>query len=110
MDIMLDLAGSVSATGGLVLLAEQRESVSLGLLVLMEQLSPTERAAFILRDAFGSSHRDVAELVGVSEENSRQLHRRARRQVPQGGVDGDAERSGADRVRRTAVRGPVTFR
>lgn len=57
----------------------------------MEQLSPTERAVFILRDAFGYSHRDVAELVGVSEKNSRQLHRRARQQVPQGRVDGDAE-------------------
>ncbi|MGI8720892.1 MAG: hypothetical protein ACR2JG_01555 [Geodermatophilaceae bacterium] len=50
-------------------LAEQRESVSLGLLVLMSNCRRPKRAVFILREAFGYSHREVAELVDMSEEN-----------------------------------------
>ncbi|NRQ37330.1 RNA polymerase sigma factor SigJ [Nonomuraea sp. NN258] len=60
---------------------EQRESVSMGLLVLLERLSPAERAVFILREAFGHSHREVAAILGVDETHSRQLHHRARAHV-----------------------------
>ncbi|MGX9790007.1 RNA polymerase sigma-70 factor [Mycobacterium sp. MMS18-G62] len=61
--------------------AEQRESVSIALLTLMERLNPTERAAFVLREAFAYSHRDIAEILEVSEANARQLHRRARERL-----------------------------
>ncbi|MBA0051652.1 RNA polymerase sigma-70 factor [Streptomyces sp. AJS327] len=61
--------------------AEQRESVSLALLTLMERLTPAERAVFVLREAFGHSHREVAEAVGIEEAHSRQLHRRARERL-----------------------------
>jgi RNA polymerase sigma-70 factor (ECF subfamily) len=61
--------------------AEQRDSVSIALLTLMERLSPTERAAFVLREAFAYSHHDIAEILEVSEANARQLHRRARQRV-----------------------------
>lgn len=61
--------------------AEQRESVSLALLTLMERLTPAERAVFVLREAFGHSHREIAEVIGVTEAHSRQLHRRARAQL-----------------------------
>jgi RNA polymerase sigma-70 factor (TIGR02957 family) len=61
--------------------AEQRESVSIALLTLMERLNPTERAAFVLREAFAYSHRDIAEILEVSEANARQLHRRARQRM-----------------------------
>jgi RNA polymerase sigma-70 factor (TIGR02957 family) len=61
--------------------AEQRDTISLALLVLLERLTPTERAVFVLREAFGYSHRDVAEIVDLTEVNCRQLHRRARRQL-----------------------------
>lgn len=61
--------------------AELRESVSLGLLRLLERLSPTERAVFVLREAFSYSHRDIAEFAGLSETNSRQVHRRARKAI-----------------------------
>jgi len=61
--------------------AEQRESLSIALLTLMERLNPTERAAFVLREAFAYSHRDIAEILEVSEANARQLHRRARQRV-----------------------------
>ncbi|QFZ20683.1 RNA polymerase sigma-70 factor [Saccharothrix syringae] len=58
--------------------AEQRESVSLALLVLLERLTPAERAVFVLREAFGYTHRGIAEVLNVSEASSQQLYRRAR--------------------------------
>jgi RNA polymerase sigma-70 factor (TIGR02957 family) len=61
--------------------AEQRDTVSLAFLVLAERLTPSERAVFVLREAFDYSHREVAELVELSEANCRQLHRRARRRL-----------------------------
>jgi RNA polymerase sigma-70 factor (TIGR02957 family) len=61
--------------------AVQRESVSFALLGLLERLSPAERAAYVLREAFAYSAREVAELLGTSEANARQLHARARRHV-----------------------------
>ncbi|MFC7330895.1 RNA polymerase sigma-70 factor [Marinactinospora rubrisoli] len=61
--------------------AEQRESVSLALLTLMERLTPAERAVFVLREAFGYGHRETAGILGVSEDGSRQLHRRARQRL-----------------------------
>lgn len=60
---------------------EQRESVSLALLMLMERLTPTERAVFVLREAFSYSHRQIAEFLDVSEANARQLHARARKRL-----------------------------
>ncbi|MGW7368342.1 RNA polymerase sigma-70 factor [Streptomyces sp. NPDC054841] len=64
--------------------AEQREAVSLAVLVLMERLTPPERAAVVLRDAFGYSHRDVAGVIDCSEANARQLYRRAKQHVADG--------------------------
>ena len=57
--------------------AEQRESVSIALLSLMERLNPTERATFVLREAFAYSHSEIAEILEMSEANARQLYRRA---------------------------------
>lgn len=62
-------------------IAEQRESVSIVLLSLMEQLKPNERAAFVLREAFAYSHREIAEILETSEANARQLYRRARQRL-----------------------------
>jgi RNA polymerase sigma-70 factor (TIGR02957 family) len=61
--------------------AVQRESVSFALLALLERLSPAERAAYVLREAFAYSSREVAELIGTTGANARQLHSRARRCV-----------------------------
>ncbi|GAA2168561.1 RNA polymerase sigma-70 factor [Actinomadura napierensis] len=61
--------------------AEQRDSVSLALLMLMESLTPAERAVYVLREAFGYKHRDIAGVLDVTETASRQLHRRARQRV-----------------------------
>ena len=58
--------------------AEQREALERALLALLEKLSPTERAAYILREAFDYPHRRIAELLGLSEANARQIVTRAR--------------------------------
>ncbi|MEV0308386.1 sigma-70 family RNA polymerase sigma factor [Nonomuraea fuscirosea] len=60
---------------------EQRESVSLAVLTLMERLSPLERAVYVLREAFSYSHAEIAELLGITESASQQHLHRARRRV-----------------------------
>lgn len=61
--------------------AEQRELVSLAFLTLAERLSPTERAVFVLREAFGYAHREIADMLGLTEANSQQVYRRAAHRV-----------------------------
>jgi RNA polymerase sigma-70 factor (TIGR02957 family) len=61
--------------------AEQRESVSIALLSLMERLNPTERAAFVLREAFAYSHFEIAQILEMSEANVRQVYHRARQRL-----------------------------
>jgi RNA polymerase sigma-70 factor (ECF subfamily) len=58
--------------------AEQSEALELALLTLLEKLSAIERAAYILREAFDYPHRRIAEVLGLSEVNARQLVTRAR--------------------------------
>jgi len=60
---------------------ELRDTVSYALLTLLERLTPAERAVFVLKEAFGYSHREIAEFLDLSEANTRQLHSRARRRV-----------------------------
>lgn len=64
------------ALGPLDVVAE-RESVSFALLLLLERLTPAERAAYVLHEAFAYGYREVAELIGTSEANARQLASRA---------------------------------
>jgi RNA polymerase sigma-70 factor (ECF subfamily) len=61
--------------------AEMADSLSLAFLVLLESLSPEQRAAFLLREVFDEPYDRIAEIVGTSEENARQLVARARRHV-----------------------------
>ncbi|MER5462499.1 sigma factor-like helix-turn-helix DNA-binding protein [Streptomyces sp. NPDC002668] len=61
--------------------AEQRDAVSTALLVLLERLTPTERAVYVLREAFDYGHRDIAGVLNLSEANCRQLYRRALQRV-----------------------------
>ncbi|GAA1996155.1 RNA polymerase sigma factor SigJ [Nocardiopsis rhodophaea] len=60
---------------------EQRESVSMALLILLERLTPAERAVFVLREAFSYRHREIADVLDVSEANSQQVYRRARQRL-----------------------------
>jgi RNA polymerase sigma factor (sigma-70 family) len=57
--------------------AEQRESVSMALLMLCERLTAPERAVLILHEAFGYRYQEIAQIVGKSEAACRQLRRRA---------------------------------
>lgn len=61
--------------------AEIADSLSLAFLVLLESLSPEQRAAFLLREVFEEPYDRIAEIVGTSEQNARQLAARARRHV-----------------------------
>lgn len=60
---------------------ELADDLSLAFLLLLERLTPVERAVFLLRESFGFSHREVAGVVGKTEENCRQIERRARRKM-----------------------------
>jgi RNA polymerase sigma-70 factor (ECF subfamily) len=73
--LMTDPAGDPAAS------AELTDSLSTAFLVLLESLSPEQRAAFLLHDVFDYSYAEVAEIVGTSEPNARQLAARARRHV-----------------------------
>ncbi|MFF0205411.1 RNA polymerase sigma-70 factor [Streptomyces sp. NPDC005017] len=61
--------------------AERREAVSVAMLVLLERLTPTERAVYVLREAFGYGHREIAGVLDLGEANCRQLYRRAVRRI-----------------------------
>jgi RNA polymerase sigma-70 factor (ECF subfamily) len=61
--------------------AETADSLSLAFLVLLESLTPVERAVFLLREVFNHGYDEIASVVGKSEENCRQIAARARRQV-----------------------------
>lgn len=58
--------------------AEQRESLSLAVLLLLERLTPQERIVYVLREAFDVPHAEIAEAIGISEAASQQTLRRAR--------------------------------
>jgi RNA polymerase sigma-70 factor, ECF subfamily len=60
---------------------ETADSLSLAFLVLLESLSPVERAVFLLHDVFGYGYDQVSDVVSKSEDNTRQLAVRARRHV-----------------------------
>ncbi|MEU6798598.1 RNA polymerase sigma-70 factor [Nonomuraea wenchangensis] len=60
---------------------EQRESVSMAMLTLMERLTPNERVVYVLREAFGYAHREIAEILDITESNCQQIYRRARQHL-----------------------------
>jgi RNA polymerase sigma-70 factor (TIGR02957 family) len=63
--------------------AETADSLSLAMLVLLESLSPEQRAVLLLHDVFDYGYPEIAAIVGKSEDNVRQLATRARRHVQQ---------------------------
>jgi len=56
----------------------QRETISTAFLVLIENLSPVERAVFLLREVFDYSYAEIAEIVGKSQDSCRQHYHRAK--------------------------------
>jgi RNA polymerase sigma-70 factor (ECF subfamily) len=67
-------------------MAMRAESISYALLVLLEKLSPLERAVFILRETLDYDYRDIAELLGKSNESCRKLHSRAKLKINPGRI------------------------
>lgn len=78
--------------------AEQRESVSLAVLTLMEHLPPVERAVYVLREAFAHSHAEIAGILGISEAASQQHAHRARRRVAAARAANEIDRAAARRI------------
>ena len=64
--------------------AERAEALEFAVLLLLEKLTPAERAAYVLREAFDYAHEQIAEVLQVSEDNARQLVSRARRHITEG--------------------------
>ncbi|MBO8188593.1 RNA polymerase sigma factor SigJ [Streptomyces spirodelae] len=87
------------------------ESVSLAVLVVLESLSPLERAVFVLREAFGFPYAEIAETLERSEAAVRQLAGRARQHVaerkPRFEVDPEQRRNLTERFLKAAVEGDV---
>ncbi len=61
--------------------AERHQAVDYASLVLLERLAPVERAVYVLRAAFGYGHRELARLLDLTEDASRQHYRRARQRI-----------------------------
>ncbi|MCD0443275.1 sigma-70 family RNA polymerase sigma factor [Glycomyces sp. A-F 0318] len=78
--------------------AEQRESVSLAMLTLMERLSPTERAVYVLREAFAHSHTEIAAILDLTEAASQQHLHRARVRLAAGRRFGAVDGAEARRI------------
>jgi DNA-directed RNA polymerase specialized sigma24 family protein len=64
--------------------AERGEALAFGVLMLLEKLTPTERAAYVLREAFDYAYRDIANVLRLEEANARQVVTRARQHVANG--------------------------
>jgi len=61
--------------------AERNQALSLAVLLLLEKLTPTERAAYVLREAFDYAYSRIAEILELTESNVRQLVSRARKHI-----------------------------
>jgi RNA polymerase sigma-70 factor (TIGR02957 family) len=77
---------------------EQRESVSIAVLTLMERLTPSERAVYVLREAFGYSHRDIAGLLDLTEANCQQVYHRAKQHVATGRARMETDAAAARKI------------
>jgi RNA polymerase sigma-70 factor (ECF subfamily) len=76
--------------------AELADSLSLALLVLLERLTPVQRAAYLLREVFGYEYAEIAGIIEQTEVNSRQLVTRARKHLEAGRPRFDADEAARD--------------
>lgn len=74
----------VDTSGDPRLGAERGEALELAVLLLLEKLTPTERAAYTLREAFEYPYREIADVLQLTEANTRQLVTRARKHIADG--------------------------
>jgi len=93
-------------------LFERSESVTLAFLVLLDTLSPEERAVFLLKEVYGYEHTEIAEMLGTTSANCRQLLHRARSKIrpgrPAGRNDPEARRALAARFAEAFRSGDVS--
>ncbi|WP_026401338.1 RNA polymerase sigma factor SigJ [Actinomadura rifamycini] len=91
--------------------AERTEAVSMALLVVLETLSPLERAVFVLHEVFGYPHPEIAAMLDRSPAAVRQLARRARAHVharrPRYTADPRVRRQATERFLRAALGGDI---
>ena len=80
--------------------AETADSLSLAFLVLLERLSPVERAVFLLREVFGYGYGEIADVVAKREDNVRQIAARARHHVEDGRPRFEADRGHREELAR----------
>jgi RNA polymerase sigma-70 factor (ECF subfamily) len=80
--------------------AETADSLSMGFLVLLESLTPVERAVFLLREVFDYGFEEIARIVGKTEENCRQISVRARRRIQEGKPRFEASRAQKEELAR----------
>jgi RNA polymerase sigma-70 factor (TIGR02957 family) len=78
--------------------AEQRESVSYAVLTLMERLAPNERAVYVLREAFGYPHREIAGILDITEAASQQIFHRAKQHIAAGRARTEIDAAAARRI------------
>ena len=78
--------------------AEMADSLSMAFLVLLESLSPPERAVFLLREVFGYGYDEIAQAVGKSEPACRQTFARARRRIDEGRPRFDTSRADGEEL------------
>ena len=93
----------VDTTADPTLGAERAEALELAVLMLLEQLTPAERAAYVLREAFDYPYRVIAEVLQVTEPSARQLASRARRHLA------DGRRAPAGRAEQRRLLGAFLF-
>ncbi|MGW2835405.1 RNA polymerase sigma factor SigJ [Streptomyces sp. NPDC001286] len=77
---------------------EQRESVSYAVLAVMERLPPNERAVYVLREAFDYPHRDIAEILDLTEAASQQIFHRAKKHVAEGKARAEIDEAAARKL------------
>jgi RNA polymerase sigma factor (sigma-70 family) len=77
---------------------EQRESVSIAMLTLMERLTARERVVYVLREAFDYPHHEIAGLLDITEANCQQVHRRAKQHLAARRARIDVDEAAARRI------------
>lgn len=92
------------ATGDTAETAELADSVSIAMLVVLESLSPAERAVFVLRESFGYRYGEIADILGTSEAAARQMSRRARAHVQARRPRFDTDRAAQRRLTESFLR------
>ncbi|MEV5841119.1 RNA polymerase sigma factor SigJ [Streptomyces sp. NPDC051985] len=78
--------------------AERRESVSYAVLALLERLTPSERAVYVLREAFDYPHREIAGILDLTEAASQQIFHRAKKHVAEGRARAEVDEAAARRI------------